>query len=146
VDLSSVVRQSVSICEHLVERGGIGLEVEVDADLPVIQAVGGQLEQVLINLITNAVHAVETGGKVSVRAAPLGPAQVMLEVGDSGPGVPEADVQKIFEPFFTTKPDGKGTGLGLPIVRGIVDQHGGEITVSRSPLGGAAFRVILPIV
>ena len=52
---------------------------------------------------------------------------------------------KIFEPFFTTKPDGKGTGLGLPIVRNIVDQHGGEITVNRSDLGGAAFRVILPI-
>jgi two-component system NtrC family sensor kinase len=146
VDLSSVVRQSVSICEHLVERGGINMEVEVDPELPIVQAVAGQLEQVLINLITNAVHAVENGGKVIVRAAVEGPASVMLEVGDSGPGVPEADRQKIFEPFFTTKPDGKGTGLGLPIVRNIVDQHGGEITVSRSSLGGAAFRVILPIV
>ncbi len=145
VDLSAVVRQSVSICEHLVERGGITLDVEVDPELPVVQAVSGQLEQVLINLITNAVHAVENGGKVVVRAATEGPASVFLEVGDSGPGVPEADRQKIFEPFFTTKPDGKGTGLGLPIVRNIVDQHGGEITVSRSSLGGAAFRVVLPI-
>jgi len=141
------VRQSVSICEHLIERGGIALEVEVDPELPVIQAVAGQLEQVLINLITNAVHAVENGGKVGkvlVKAAGDGPASVLLEVSDSGPGVPEADRQKIFEPFFTTKPDGKGTGLGLPIVRNIVDQHGGEITVSRSSLGGAAFRVVLP--
>ena len=146
VDLAAVVRQSVSICEHLVERGGIELEVVVDPELPIVQAITGQLEQVLINLITNAVHAVENGGKVSVRAQIEGPAAVMLEVADSGPGVADADRQKIFEPFFTTKPDGKGTGLGLPIVRNIVDQHGGEITVNRSDLGGAAFRVILPIV
>lgn len=145
VDVSSVVRQSVSICEHLVERGGVSLTVEVDPELPVIQAVGGQLEQVLINLITNAVHAVESGGQVSVRAHPDGGAHVVLEVADSGPGVPEADRERIFEPFFTTKPDGKGTGLGLPIVRNIIDQHRGQISVTRSDLGGAAFRVVIPV-
>jgi two-component system, NtrC family, sensor kinase len=146
VDLAAVVRQSVSICEHLVERGGIALGVEVDPGLPVIQAVAGQLEQVLINLITNAVHAVENGGKVVVRARTDGDAAVEIEVGDSGPGVPEADREKIFEPFYTTKLDGKGTGLGLPIVRNIVEQHRGQISVGRSDLGGAAFRVTLPIV
>lgn len=145
VDVSSVVRQSVSICDHLVERGGIALSVEVDPELPVIQAVGGQLEQVLINLITNAVHAVDTGGKVIVRAAPEGPAHIVIEVADSGPGVPEPDRDRIFEPFFTTKPDGKGTGLGLSIVRNIVDQHHGQISVTRSDLGGAAFRVVIPV-
>jgi len=146
VDLAGVVRQSVSICEHLVERGGIALTVEVDPELPVIQAVGGQLEQVLINLITNAVHAVDEGGKVIVRAAVEDEHSVLIEVSDSGPGVPEADRDRIFEPFFTTKPDGKGTGLGLPIVRNIVDQHRGVISVTRSDLGGAAFRVVIPIV
>ena len=144
------MRQSVSICEHLVDRNGIELEVEVDPELPVIQAVAGQLEQVLINLITNAVHAVEGSGavgqgKVKVRAAVDSPSTVVLEVADSGLGISDEDRAKIFEPFFTTKPDGKGTGLGLPIVRGIVEQHRGEITVARSAeLGGAAFRVILP--
>jgi two-component system, NtrC family, sensor kinase len=146
VDLAGVVRQSVSICEHLVERGGIALEVIVDPDLPVIHAVSGQLEQVLINLITNAVHAVENGGKVLVRARPLDHVSVLLEVCDSGPGVPEDARDRIFEPFFTTKADGKGTGLGLPIVRNIVDQHRGQISVERSDLGGAAFRVVIPIV
>nr|HEX4317648.1 ATP-binding protein [Kofleriaceae bacterium] len=147
VDLAAVVRQSVSICEHLVERGGIALTVEVDPELPPIRAVAGQLEQVLINLITNAVHAVEAGGQVVVRAVPHTEANsVHVEVLDSGPGVPEADREKIFEAFYTTKPDGKGTGLGLPIVRNIVDQHGGDISVSRAPeLGGAMFRVSLPI-
>lgn len=148
VDVASVVRQSVSICEHLVERGGIALEVDVDPDLPVIQAIAGQLEQVLINLITNAVHAVEhksEAGRVVVRAKVESPSTILLEVGDSGPGVPEQDRERIFEPFYTTKPDGKGTGLGLPIVRNIVDQHRGEIAIATSDLGGAAFRVILPV-
>jgi len=150
VDLAAVVRQSVSICEHLVERNGIELTVEVDPELPVIQAVAGQLEQVLINLITNAVHAVEAAsgegrpGRVRVRAGVDSPSTVVLEVADSGQGIGEEDRAKIFEPFFTTKSDGKGTGLGLPIVRGIVEQHRGEITVGRSDLGGATFRVILP--
>src|SRR5690606_28081923 len=103
VDLAAVVRQSVSICEHLVERGGITLSVEVDPQLPAIQAVSGQLEQVLINLITNAVHAVENGGKVVVRAQVADQASVAIEVADSGPGVLDADREKIFEPFFTTK-------------------------------------------
>lgn len=146
VDLSGVVRQSVSICEHLVERGGISLTVEVDPELPVIQAVAGQLEQVLINLITNAVHAVENGGQVVVRARPHDASHVLIEVADSGPGVPEGERDKIFEPFFTTKPDGKGTGLGLSIVRNIIEQHRGEISVTRSDLAGAAFRIVLPIV
>lgn len=147
VDVASVVRQSVSICEHLVERGGVALEVEVDPDLPVIQAIGGQLEQVLINLITNAVHAVESRehGRVVVRARSESPSTVVLEVGDSGPGISEPDRERIFEPFYTTKADGKGTGLGLPIVRNIIDQHRGEITITTSDLGGAAFRVVLPV-
>ncbi|MCX5743723.1 MAG: ATP-binding protein [Proteobacteria bacterium] len=148
VDLSGVVQQSISICEHLVERGGIDLVVSIDPELPMIQAVGGQLEQVLINLITNAVHAVEhtpAPGRVRVSACIEGQSTVAIEVADSGVGVPEADREKIFEPFFTTKPDGKGTGLGLPIVRNIVEQHRGEISVTQSDLGGAAFRVVIPI-
>jgi len=144
VDLAGVVRQSVSICEHLIERGGIELAVEVSSELPVVHAVAGQLEQVLINLITNAVHAVENGGKVVVRARPGDDGAVRLEVADSGPGVPEDARERIFEPFFTTKADGKGTGLGLPIVRNIVDQHQGQIAVERSELGGALFRVVIP--
>ena len=145
INLASVVRQSVSICEHLVERGGVTLGIEVDPELPVVQAVGGQLEQVLINLITNAVHAVESGGRVIVRAQSESESTVALEVCDSGPGIADGDHERIFEPFFTTKSDGKGTGLGLPIVRNIIDQHRGQIRVGRSDLGGAAFRVILPI-
>jgi len=155
VDLGGVVQQSISICEHLVERSGIELSVSIDPELPAIHAVSGQLEQVFINLITNAVHAVEAlaldsggsslGRSVRVSARVDNQSTVLIEVADSGTGVPEADREKIFEPFFTTKADGKGTGLGLPIVRNIVENHRGEISVSRSDLGGAAFRVVIPI-
>jgi two-component system NtrC family sensor kinase len=145
VDLAAVVRQSVSICEPLIERSGVTVDVDVDPDLPIIRAVDGQLEQVLTNLITNAVHAAENGGRVVVRAQVESPSTVSLEVGDSGPGIAEGDREKIFEPFFTTKSDGKGTGLGLSIVRNIIEQHRGEIRVGRSDLGGAAFRIILPV-
>jgi PAS domain S-box-containing protein len=154
VDLGAVVRQAVSICEHLTERSHVEVTVDIDPELPVVVAVAGQLEQVLINLITNAVHAVEgvsgggprgAGGRIGVRARCGAPGQVLIEVADSGPGVAVDERAKIFEPFFTTKPDGKGTGLGLPIVKNIVDQHRGEISVDQADLGGASFLVRLPI-
>lgn len=145
VDLAAVVRSSVSICEHLLERGNITLEVDISPELPMLHAVSGQLEQVLINLITNAVHAIDSNGKIAVRARLTDPNVALLEVNDSGPGVKTEDRERIFEPFFTTKPDGKGTGLGLPIVRNIVEQHRGVISVGQSDLGGAVFRVTIPV-
>jgi two-component system, NtrC family, sensor kinase len=144
VDLNAVVRQSLSFCEHLFDRGGIQVGLELDPALPPVPAIPGQLEQVLINLLTNAAHAVEGGGTVAVRTQP-GPGEtVQVMVDDSGPGVAQEDQVRIFEPFFTTKTDGKGTGLGLPIVKNIVEQHRGSIGVARAPEGGARFTVTLP--
>jgi two-component system, NtrC family, sensor kinase len=143
VDVNDVVRQSLSICEHLFEKAAIELVVDLDAQLPAVQAVPGQLEQVVINLVTNAAHAVDTGGTIRARTR-SGAGHVALEIADTGPGVPAADRERIFEPFYTTKPDGKGTGLGLPIVRNIIEQHQGQIAVETSDLGGAMFVVRLP--
>jgi len=125
-------------------RAGIELRVDYDPELPPLYAVPGQLEQVLINLVTNAAHAVECGGVIHVRTLRSSPGEIAVEVHDSGPGVAPEDRERIFEPFFTTKVDGKGTGLGLSIVRNIVAQHQGRIRVARSDLGGAAFQVVLP--
>jgi PAS domain S-box-containing protein len=144
IDFNDVVRQSLSICEHLFEKAATALVVELDPALPPVQAVPGQLEQVVINLVTNAAHAVDAGGgtiRVRTRHAD---GHVALEIADTGPGVPSTDRDRIFEPFYTTKPDGKGTGLGLPIVRNIIEQHQGQIAVETSDLGGAAFTVRLP--
>ncbi len=145
VDLAAVVRSSISICDHLLERGNITVEVDLSPELPVLHAVAGQLEQVLINLITNAVHAIDSNGTIDVRTRLAEDNVALLEVHDSGPGIKPEDRERIFEPFFTTKPDGKGTGLGLPIVRNIVEQHRGVISVGQSDLGGAVFRVTIPV-
>ncbi|MBK9037461.1 MAG: PAS domain-containing protein [Myxococcales bacterium] len=148
IDLNAVVRQSVSFCEHLFEREGLTLRVDLAPELPPLAAIPGQLEQVLINLITNAVHAVEATpdgtGEVFVRTFVVDEDQVALAVTDTGIGVPEADRVRVFEPFFTTKVDGKGTGLGLPIARNIIEQHQGTIEVDDAPEGGARFTVALP--
>src|SRR6185503_17193921 len=134
IDFNDVVRQSLSICEHLFEKSEIEVVVELDSTLPPVQAVPGQLEQVVINLVTNAAHAVETGGRIRARTRRDSQTHVALEIADTGPGVPASDRDKIFEPFYTTKPDGKGTGLGLPIVRNIIEQHQGQIAVDTSDL------------
>jgi two-component system NtrC family sensor kinase len=143
VSLNDVVRQALTFCEHLFDRGGIVVELELDPELPSVHAVPGQLEQVITNLVTNGAHALEAGGRLRVRTSATSDT-VDVEVEDSGPGIPAAERERVFEPFFTTKPDGKGTGLGLPIVRNIVEQHHGTITLDSGELGGARFRVRLP--
>lgn len=143
IDFNSVVRSSLSICEHLFDQSAIELVIDLGDALPPVQAVPGQLEQVVINLVTNAAHAVDTGGTIRARTR-RDKGHVALEIADTGPGVPTGDRDRIFEPFYTTKADGKGTGLGLPIVRNIIEQHQGHIAVDTSDLGGASFVVRLP--
>jgi len=144
VSLTAVLRQSLSFCEHLFDRSEIRLVKELDDALPALYAVPGQLEQVVINLVTNAVHAVTAGGTVVVRSFIAEEGRVGFSVADDGPGISNADVDRVFEPFFTTKTDGQGTGLGLSIVRNIVEQHRGTIDVDRAPEGGARFTISLP--
>jgi PAS domain S-box-containing protein len=144
VDVNAVVDKSLSFCEHLFDRGGIIVETRLAPTLAPVPAVPGQLEQVLINLLTNAAHAVEGGGTIVVRTEAQPGGWVAVSVSDSGPGVAPEDRARIFEPFFTTKVDGKGTGLGLSIVRNIVEQHRGRLEVDTAPEGGARFIVSLP--
>lgn len=144
ISVNQVVQQSLSFCEHLFDRSHVALEESLAGDLPTTYAVPGQLEQVLINLVTNAVQASGEGGWVKVSTFRADVGKIGVEVSDSGPGIAQGDRQRIFEPFFTTKVDGKGTGLGLSIVRNIVEQHQGEITVDEADGGGARFRIVLP--
>ena len=122
------------------ERRKVRLEREVFKGL----TVGGEderLRQVFMNLALNALEATPEGGRVKVTVRADGD-HAVITVGDSGPGIPAEDREHLFEPFFTTK--ASGSGLGLPIVHAIVDQHGGSIDISRSALGGAQFQVRLP--
>ena len=144
VDLNMVIAQSLSFCEHLFKKANVALVTEIADSLAPFEAVPGQLEQVVINLVTNAVHAAPDGGTVWVGTFAEGEHWIGLRVEDDGPGVREVDRGKIFEPFFTTKYDGAGTGLGLSIVKNIIDHHGGTISVAESRAEGARFQVVLP--
>ena len=145
VALSDVVRQSLSFCEHLLKRPGLQLVTEL-ADLPPILAVRGQLQQVVINLVTNAVHALPQGrGRLRLRTFARSARHAALLVEDDGAGIRAEDLARIFEPFFTTKTDGKGTGLGLSIVKNIVERHHGSITVDSAPGRGTVFTIVLPV-
>jgi signal transduction histidine kinase len=117
-------------------------------DLPTIQADTQQLRQVFLNLLTNASDAMPDGGTLTVRAKQqaleTGAPAVVIEFSDSGVGVEPADLPKLWEPFFTTKPEGKGTGLGLPICRRTVEEHHGTIEIDSLPGKGTTVRIILP--
>ena len=111
-------------------------------NLPRAHGVGAELNQVWMNLIDNALDAVAVGGRVEVTAGEA-PGRVVVRITDDGPGIPVAVQRRIFDPFFTTKEVGKGTGLGLDIVRRLVQQHDGEVEVDSRP-GRTEFRVTLP--
>jgi two-component system NtrC family sensor kinase len=103
------------------------------------------MHQVLLNLVNNALYAMEKeGGQLTVSSV-LQNGQIVISVGDTGPGIPRAIVDRIFDPFFTTKPVGQGTGLGLSICYGIVKKMGGEIEVVSEIGKGSTFRVRLPV-
>jgi len=112
--------------------------------LPRIEAVAGQLNQVLMNVLANACDAIEGSGTIRIATSVIGE-RVCLTVHDSGSGIPPETLERIFDPFFSTKPQGKGTGLGLSITHGIVSAHGGEIRVASEPGQGTEVVVLLPI-
>jgi signal transduction histidine kinase len=154
--LDDVLRQAVMLAEAKVPRRAIILHLDVQAKLPPIDGDQHQLCQLFSNLLINAFEALDGHGRVDVVAvaaelgqdpafgsdAPSTPA-VLVEVVDDGPGVPADLSDRIFTPFFSTKP--KGSGLGLSIVRKIVDAHDGRIDLSSAPGSGTRFRVTLPI-
>jgi PAS domain S-box-containing protein len=144
LSLNDVVRQSLSFCEHVLKKGAVRLVTELTPELPHVYGVRGQLQQVVINLITNAVQALVGGeGTVWVRTR-AGDERIEVQIADDGVGIKRIDRERIFEPFFTTKTDGRGTGLGLSIVRNIVERHHGTITVESTPGEGTTFTITLP--
>lgn len=141
LDAGALIQNALALCAHVAEERGAILRGEAEPGLTVT-GVRLHLEQVLVNLVTNACQAVERGGHVEVRAARDG-AGVTFEIRDDGAGIPPGDLPRIFEPFFTTRASGSGIGLGLSIVRGIVEKHGGAVAVESAP-GGTRFLVRLP--
>ncbi len=143
LDLNDSVRGATSMLRRLV-RANIALEIALAPEALAVEADRGQLDQVLMNLTVNASDAMPAGGTLVVRTGALGGDRVWLSVEDTGNGIPGAIRERIFEPFFSTKDAGKGTGLGLAVVHGIVTRHGGRIEVESVEGQGAVFKVILP--
>ncbi len=162
VDLIEIVREVAALVVPLLESREVTLHAQQNgAATPsrsacgaahgaiVVWADAGQIQRALLNLVRNAIDAVELGGNVWIGLTPAdspdseGEPRVRVSVSDDGPGVPEASRQRIFDPFFTTR--AQGTGLGLSIVHRIVEAHGGSISVGRRDGGGAVFAFTLPL-
>ncbi|OIP08017.1 MAG: histidine kinase [Betaproteobacteria bacterium CG2_30_59_46] len=119
--------------------------IKVYGELPEVECLASQLNQVFMNILINAAHAIEDRGIIFIRTGMLGDDQVWVEIADSGKGIPAENLNRIFDPFFTTKPVGKGTGLGLSLSYSIVQKHHGHINVSSEVGVGTIFRVYLPV-
>jgi CheY-like chemotaxis protein len=148
VAVNGVITQAVELLAYELRTSAVEVELRLSDAVPVFQADAHQLHQVIVNLVANAHHAMRqaTGPRRITLASEFdaSAAHIRLTVTDTGPGIPRAVQARIFEPFFTTKPAGEGTGLGLSLCRGIVEEHGGTLTVESEPGQGATFVVTLP--
>jgi PAS domain S-box-containing protein len=146
VDLNELANDVLALALGEIKQNRVVLESKLQSDLPRISADPVQLQQVILNLVVNAVQAmaaaVGTRRLLQVRTEVVG-SQVELTIEDSGPGIVAESINRIFEPFFTTKPN--GMGMGLSICRSIVEAHGGDLSVSPAQPQGSAFRVTLPV-
>jgi two-component system NtrC family sensor kinase len=147
-DLNEVVHDVIALSNHLIQTNEITLDLALDPSLPWVSIDVNQIKQVLLNLIHNALQAMNGGGKLHVSTSCKereDRSWVVLSVQDSGIGINPENQSRIFEPFFTTKGDHGGTGLGLSVTYGIVADHGGSIEVSSQPGEGSLFEVWLPL-
>jgi two-component system NtrC family sensor kinase len=148
-DLNAIVGTTLSLVSHKLKLMNVEVECALDAALPHVEADGSQLQQVVMNLVLNGAEATRRKGaghlRVATRTALPDKDEVVLEVRDDGEGMSPELKERIFDPFFTTKDEGKGVGLGLAVVYGIVQAHGGEIEVSSAPGQETLFRVTLPV-
>jgi two-component system NtrC family sensor kinase len=145
LDLNLVVTRTLRLRHYQLSTNNIHVDTVLDRELPSVVGDARQLQQVCLNLVTNAIQAMAPmgGGRLRVVTRTDG-TSVLLEMTDTGPGIPPAARARIFEPFFTTKPEGEGTGLGLSVSYGIVTAHHGTIEVAETSSSGTRFRITLP--
>jgi hypothetical protein len=142
VDLNYIVRETVLLVESQIAKAGVRLNVDLAPELPAVLGDADALQQVVLNLVTNARDALAGDGDIGILTRLRAPDVVELVVADTGPGIAPEDLPRLFDPFFTTKP--AGTGLGLSITDGIVHEHSGTIDVESSPGRGTRFIVTFP--
>jgi two-component system NtrC family sensor kinase len=145
VDINEVLDQTITFLESYARTNNIVIEKELETDLPIMASDRAQLQQVFLNLLTNAVDAIGKNGKIYLTSRRID-SEIAVSVRDNGPGIPKEYQSRVFEPFFTTKQSGKGTGLGLSVIYNIVSSMGGSIALDSEEGKGTTFTVRLPIV
>jgi two-component system NtrC family sensor kinase len=144
-EIGPLIEEVVVLSAQRAKYSNVELTTHLESKLPAISASHSELQQVFLNLINNALDAMDkTGGKLEISARQKED-QILIAVADNGPGIPKANLARIFDPFFTTKPVGSGTGLGLSICYGIIHKMGGEIKVSSALDAGTTFEIRIPI-
>jgi two-component system NtrC family sensor kinase len=147
-DIRDVLDAAASVVRPQAQLGGIQIVIDCQPGVPAVRVDPGEMKQVFVNLMNNAVSSMQRGGTLTVRCRrepnDIGPASAAVEVADTGAGIPEAYLERIFDPFFTTRADGGSPGLGLSISAMIVHHHGGRVEVSSAVGKGSVFTVILP--
>lgn len=144
VNVDQAAGDTLSLLVNQMRKQSVGSTAALAGDLPLVWAKEGAIRSICMNLMMNAVQAMPDGGTLEV-ATRHEDGKVILEVADTGPGIPDDIAERIWDPFFTTKPPGKGTGLGLSITRGQVERHGGTIRAEKRLSGGTRFVVELPV-
>ena len=151
VSINELIEELVMLSEQRAKYSNVTIQADLQKNLPNLRVSQSELQQVLLNLMNNALDAMEkTGGNLRITTRMEGNNiivgdHILIEVADNGPGIPAANLAKIFDPFFTTKPVGKGTGLGLSICYGIIKKMGGDIEVRSVIDEGATFTVKVPL-
>jgi len=144
VNLNELIEDVVALSEQRARYTAVKINLHLGGDIPTVTVSPSEIQQVMLNLINNALDAMEkTGGTIDITSRVDG-SFVVVDVADNGPGIAKANLTRIFDPFYTTKPVGKGTGLGLSICYGIVKKMGGDITVNSAKGVGATFHVHIP--
>jgi two-component system, NtrC family, sensor kinase len=144
VDIAEVARSVVQVVSHRAQMDGVEVKLIVEDGVPEVAGDAGELRQVVLNLVLNALQASARGGELRIQAARGGDGWAQIRVADDGHGIASVDESKLFSPFFTTKPSGEGTGLGLYVSKRIVEEHGGTIAVATEVGRGTTFTVRLP--
>jgi signal transduction histidine kinase len=145
IDLPDLLREVLSFLDREAEYRGIEITLDCPPDLPTIESNGDQLQQVFLNIINNSLAAIPDGGSIHISVRQDSPRSVMVDISDTGAGIPQEHLDRIFEPFFAARGEQWGTGLGLSITQGLVQSLGGHIMVSSQQRQGTTFSVILPM-
>jgi len=144
INIYDLLETVLSFCEHFIDEAKADVTLVADKNLQLQYGIRGQLEQVFVNLISNACHALgKQGGAIRVEASSTPEGRIKITVADTGHGIPKDRLKEVFEPFYTTKPEGKGTGLGLSIVKNILLNHDAEIDLESEVGKGTVFTIVL---